>query len=132
VKQREAANAATQIRYMLTSANERLLPLEKAATYRDPLLQFLRREIDTLAARSRRLGVYEGREHLIPHRHEEEPIKHSPTKAHRTLGPADHKHDPTPNPFAGLQPLSALRRRRTARGTSPTRIRLQPRHGAPK
>jgi hypothetical protein len=89
------------------------------------MLEYLRREIDTLTARAARLGAYRGFEHLRPQGHEDPVKPKTPTRARLKARPTDHKHEPIANRYAAQQP-AALRRRRTARATAPARIRLQP------
>ncbi|HUS28005.1 MAG TPA: hypothetical protein VMZ53_05835 [Kofleriaceae bacterium] len=91
----ELSTATTQLRYMLMRANQQVFSLEKAATYTDPLIVFLRKEVDTLAARATRLGAYKGVEHLVP-RGYEDPIKPNLPAIKRKPRPTDHKHEPAP------------------------------------
>jgi hypothetical protein len=128
-KQIEFTKAANQVRHLLMSANKHVVLLEKTATFRDPMLKFLRREIDALVARAFRLGAYKGFEHLRP-RGYDEPLKQPPPiRRAPGLPPREPLGRPMPRDLA-----SALRnpRRRIARGTRATSLRIQPRQGAPK
>lgn len=71
-KQIQLAQAAMQVRHLLMTANQHVKALEKAATFRDPMVLFLRHDLDALAMRSAKLGVYQGAETMLPKAHVEE------------------------------------------------------------
>lgn len=71
-RQAQLTQSALQIRHLLMTANQHVKALEKAASYRDPIVVFLRHEVDTLAARAGKLGVYRGAEDMLPRGHVEE------------------------------------------------------------
>jgi len=71
-KQTQLAMLAMQVRHLLMTANQHVKALEKAAAYRDPMVLFLRHDLDTLAARSAKVGVYRGAENMMPKAHVEE------------------------------------------------------------
>ncbi|HEX5059724.1 MAG TPA: hypothetical protein VFV99_10210 [Kofleriaceae bacterium] len=74
-KQTQLATLAMQVRHLLMTANQHVKALEKAAVYRDPMVLFLRHDLDTLAGRAAKLGVYRGAENMMPKAHVEEEKK---------------------------------------------------------
>lgn len=80
-RQMAISNASMQLRYMLMRASQQIFALEKAATYTDPMLVYLRREVDVLASRSARLGAYQNREHLLPRGYQEETKPADPVRS---------------------------------------------------
>ena len=104
-KQAEVANASIQLRHMLGTVNKRVFDLEKAEKHRNPMLLFLRHEIDTLVDRAFDLGAYKGFEHLRPEGYVEPKKPDLPT-IRRKFGPPPR--EPLGTPFsmmkvAGLQ-----------------------------
>jgi hypothetical protein len=99
-KQTAVANAAVQVRHMLASVNKRVFTLEEEAKHRDPMIEYLRREISLLVRRALALGVYKGFEHLRP-RGYEEPKKPEVPAIHRRPGPP--LREPLGIPFSGLE-----------------------------
>jgi hypothetical protein len=120
-KQIEVTKAAIQVRHLLMSANQHVFLLEKQATFTDPMLKFLRREIDTLVARAFRLGAYQGFEHLRP-RGYEEPTKQGPPMRRAPGLPA---REPLGTPFSPDQAQVLVLRRRRIPRSSRARPRIQ-------
>jgi hypothetical protein len=113
--QTQLATVAMQVRHLLMTANQHVNALEKAAPYRDPMVLFLRHDVDTLAARAGKLGVYRGAEDMIPRRHVDE------TKQVLSRGEAAQR---VRKPSAATQRLQAIAKLnrpppRMARGTAP-------------
>jgi hypothetical protein len=71
-RQLQLTTHALQVRHMLMSANHHVQALEKAATYRDPMVVFLRHDLEALAARAAKVGVYRGAEDMLPRAHAED------------------------------------------------------------
>ncbi len=71
-KQTQLTQTASQVRHLLMTANQHVRALEKAASYRDPIILFLRHDLDALAARATKLGIYRGAEDMQPRAHVEE------------------------------------------------------------
>lgn len=128
----ELARAALQVRYLLTSANRRVLALEASATHRDPMVIYLRARVDRTVARAVTLGVYRNAENERPRRREMGLPKKQPARVREPHKPTAHR--PPPEHAVGSPTESAQitrpARTRFARGTA--RIRLaSPRIGAP-
>lgn len=66
----EVMRAAHKVQHMLLVADERVRHLEKSQWFEDPMVRWLRANVDGLVAQARRLGAYRGSEHLVPRREE--------------------------------------------------------------
>jgi hypothetical protein len=71
-KRTQLLDATLRVRHLLLTANQHVKALEKAATFRDPNVLHLRHDLDMLASRATKLGIYRDAEDMLPRGHVEE------------------------------------------------------------
>lgn len=113
----ERTRAALRVRHLLACANQHVYALESAAVHRDPMIAFLRAQLDSLAARATKLGVYAGAENQLPKRYTEiklTPLSVSPRqrkrRARRRLRPLGPLQPLVAQPMPAMPARISLRR----------------------
>lgn len=91
-KEREVTRTAILLRHMLMTANQHVRVLEKAKTFPDPMVTYLREAIDAVIARATKLGAYKGVEDLVPRPHVDEPSQEYRAQEHARFGKTQHAH----------------------------------------
>jgi hypothetical protein len=95
-KEREVARTGIVLRHMLMTANQHVRVLEKARTFPDPMVAYLRNAIDTLIGRAEKLGAYKGFEDHVPRPHVEDPSQEYRAQKHAQFGKTAHAHAASP------------------------------------
>lgn len=132
-KQIALARAAMQVRHMILSANAHVFALEKAATYDNPMVMWLRTKLDLIVTRASKLGVYDGALDMKPQPFIEEKPKQKGS-AQKVSKKTDHKvavHESSVTPTgpakvtkpANTRPAAASRTRLATGTRAPTPAR---------
>jgi hypothetical protein len=95
-KEREVARTGILLRHMLMTANQHVRALEKARTFPDPMVAYLRNSIDAVIGRAEKLGAYKGFEELVPQPHVDEPSQEYRAQKQPQFGKTAHAHAAPP------------------------------------
>lgn len=114
-KQLEVMRAAHRVQHMLLTAEKHVRDLEVSQWFSDPMVTWLRANVDVLFARARRIGVFRGAEHLVPQK--QEPPKPQQRRSPPMPAPRSTANKPAPHVPAPKRPSETSPARRLARGT---------------
>ncbi|NVB80796.1 MAG: hypothetical protein HOV81_20535 [Kofleriaceae bacterium] len=91
-KDREVARTAILLRHALMTANQHVRTLEKAMTFPDPMVTYLRDALDAVIGRAEKLGAYKGFEDQVPQPHVEDPSLEYRAQEYGRFGKTAHAH----------------------------------------